>query len=154
MIIMIIIHSNNICLYDIVILLASNIHICKELSSYFHFNNDNNDNSNTYNNDNNSNTDNDNSNNNNNHNTHNSNKTSNNNSTATWKHGWSRHGSSIIPSEHSIPQDSYNPCLNLMNYARIVLTPTMCSRRRVLDVSSIPLCTRLSCRQMCWHLYS
>ena len=49
---------------------------------------------------------------------------------ATWKHCWSRHGSSIIPSKHSIPQDLHNPCLNLTNYARTMFTPTMFTRRR------------------------
>ena len=49
---------------------------------------------------------------------------------ATWKHGWSKHGSSIILSKHSTPQDLYNPLLNLMNYARTTFTPTMFSRRR------------------------
>ena len=43
---------------------------------------------------------------------------------ATRKHGWSKHGSSIIP------QDLYNPCLNLMNSARTMFTPTMFSRHR------------------------
>ena len=49
---------------------------------------------------------------------------------ATCKHGWSKHGSSIIPSKHSIPQELYSPCLILTNYARTMFTPTMCSRRR------------------------
>ena len=49
---------------------------------------------------------------------------------ATWKHGWSRHGSSTIASKHSIPQDLHNPWLNVMNYARTMLTPTKFSRRR------------------------
>ena len=44
---------------------------------------------------------------------------------------WSRHGSSIIPSNHSIPQDLYSPCLNLTNYARTMLTPTMFTCRQV-----------------------
>ena len=44
---------------------------------------------------------------------------------ATRKHGWSKHGSSIIPSTHSIPQDLYSQFLNLMNYARTTFTPTM-----------------------------
>ena len=34
------------------------------------------------------------------------------------KNGWSKHGSSVIPYTHSIPQDLYSPCLNLTNYAR------------------------------------
>ena len=51
---------------------------------------------------------------------------------ATWKHGWSKHGCSIIPSNLSIPQDSYSPCFNLTNSARTMFTPTMFSRRRVL----------------------
>ena len=50
---------------------------------------------------------------------------------ATWKHGWSKHGSSIIPSKHSIPQDLCSPCLNLTDSARSMFTPTMFSRRRV-----------------------
>ena len=50
---------------------------------------------------------------------------------ATWKHGWSKHGSSIMPSRHSIPQDLYSPCLNLTISARTMFTPTMCSRRRI-----------------------
>ena len=49
---------------------------------------------------------------------------------ATWKHGWSKHGSSIIPSKHSIPQDLHSLYLNLTNYARAMFTPTMFSRRR------------------------
>ena len=44
---------------------------------------------------------------------------------ATSKHGWSKHGSSIMPSRHSIPQDLYSPCLNLTNSARTMFTPTM-----------------------------
>ena len=35
----------------------------------------------------------------------------------------------MIPSNHSIPQDLYSPCLNLTNYARTMFTPTMFSRR-------------------------
>ena len=50
-------------------------------------------------------------------------------SPATWKHGWSKHGSSIIPSKHSIPQDLYSPYLNLTNSARTMFTPTMFTRR-------------------------
>ena len=49
---------------------------------------------------------------------------------ATWKYGWSKHGSSIIPSKHSILQEWYSPCLNSTNYARTMFTPTMFSRRR------------------------
>ena len=49
---------------------------------------------------------------------------------ATWKHGWSRHGSSIIPSSHSIPQDLCSPYLNLTIHARTMFTPTMFSRGR------------------------
>ena len=56
---------------------------------------------------------------------------------ATRKHGWSRHSSSIIPSKHSTPQDIYiyiySPWLNLMNSARTMFTPTMFSRRRLLQ---------------------
>ena len=55
-------------------------------------------------------------------------------------HGWSRHGSSRIPSKHSIPQDLYNPCLNSMNYARTMLTSTMCSRRRTRLLLNIKGC--------------
>ena len=44
--------------------------------------------------------------------------------------GWSKHGSSIIPSRHSMPQDLYSPCLNLANYARTMFTPTMFTLRR------------------------
>ena len=54
---------------------------------------------------------------------------------ATWKHGWSRHGSSIIPWNHSIPQDLYSPCLSLTNSARTMFTPTMFSRRRDVCVA-------------------
>ena len=50
---------------------------------------------------------------------------------AAWKHGWSKHGSSIIPSKHSTPQDLYSLCLNLTVSARTMLTPTMFSRRRI-----------------------
>ena len=46
------------------------------------------------------------------------------------KHGWSKHGSSMIPSTYSTPQDLYNPYLNLMNHARTTFTPTMFSHRR------------------------
>ena len=49
---------------------------------------------------------------------------------ATWKRGWSKHGSSTIPSKHSTPQDLYSPCLNSTNHARTMFTPTMFSRRR------------------------
>ena len=49
---------------------------------------------------------------------------------ATWKHGWSKHGSSIIPSNHSMPQDLHSPCLNWTNSARTMFTPTMFPRRR------------------------
>ena len=51
---------------------------------------------------------------------------------ATWKHGWSKHDSSTMPSRHSIPQDLYSPCLNLTNSARSMFTPTMFLRRRAL----------------------
>ena len=51
---------------------------------------------------------------------------------ATWTHGWSKHGSSIIPSKQSIPQDLYSPCLNLTDSARTMFTPTMFSRRRII----------------------
>ena len=37
---------------------------------------------------------------------------------ATGKHGLSKHGSSMIPSKHSIPQELHSPCLNLTNYAK------------------------------------
>ena len=40
-----------------------------------------------------------------------------------------------MPSRHAIPQDLYNPCLSLIDYARTMLTPTMFSRRRVADFS-------------------
>ena len=49
---------------------------------------------------------------------------------ATWKDGWSKHGSSIIPSTHSIPQDLCSPCLKLTDSARTMFTPSMFSRRR------------------------
>ena len=52
---------------------------------------------------------------------------------ATWKHGWSKHGSRIMPSRHFVPQDLYSPCLNWTYYARTMFTPTMFSRRRVLS---------------------
>ena len=32
---------------------------------------------------------------------------------------------------NTIPQDLYNPCMNFMNYARTMFTPTMCSRRKL-----------------------
>ena len=54
-------------------------------------------------------------------------------SPATWKHGWSKHGSSTTPSKHSIPQDLCSPYFNLTNYARTMFTPTMFSRRRHPD---------------------
>ena len=50
---------------------------------------------------------------------------------AAWKHGWSKHGSGIVPSKHSVPQDLCSPCLNLTNSARTMFTPTMFSRRRL-----------------------
>ena len=43
---------------------------------------------------------------------------------ATRKHGWSKHGSSIIPSNRSIPQKLYSPCLNRTNSARTMFTPS------------------------------
>ena len=49
---------------------------------------------------------------------------------ATWKHGWSKRGSSMIPSKHSIPQDLYSPCLNLTDSAWTRFTPTMFTRGR------------------------
>ena len=52
----------------------------------------------------------------------------------SWKHGWSKHGSSIIPSKHSAPQDLYSPCLNVSNSARTMFTPTMFSRRPTWSV--------------------
>ena len=36
----------------------------------------------------------------------------------------------LSKSTHSIPQDLYNPCLSLIDYARTMFTPTMFSRRR------------------------
>ena len=54
---------------------------------------------------------------------------------ATWKHGWSKHGSSIVPSNPSKAQDLYSPCLNLTNSARTMFTPTMFSRRRPSSAS-------------------
>ena len=48
-------------------------------------------------------------------------------------HGWSKHGSSIIPSKHSIPQDLYSPRLNLNNYARTMFTPTMFLHRQLMQ---------------------
>ena len=61
---------------------------------------------------------------------------------ATWKHGWSEHGSSIIPSSHSIPQDLKSPRFNFINYARTMFNQTTCSRRRL----TIPGYT--------WHVYA
>ena len=54
---------------------------------------------------------------------------------ATRTHGWSEHGSSIIPSSHAIPQDLYSPCLSLTNSARTMFTPTMLSLRRHVRVN-------------------
>ena len=63
---------------------------------------------------------------------------------AAGKHGWSKHGSSTIPSKHPIPQDLYSPCLNLTNYARTMFTPTMFSRGRYNQMKSeAPTPTRL-----------
>ena len=57
---------------------------------------------------------------------------------ATWKHGWSKHDSSIIPSKHSMPQDLYSLCLSLMNHARTMLTPIMFTSRRSSDRTRAP----------------
>ena len=58
---------------------------------------------------------------------------------AKCKHGWSKHGSSIISSNHSIPQDLYSPCFNLTNSARTMFTPPMFSRRRQVMLDPSPL---------------
>ena len=51
---------------------------------------------------------------------------------ATWKHGWSKHGSSIIPSKHS--QIASWTTL----FTPTMFTQTMFSRRQVLYIPGVP----------------
>ena len=54
------------------------------------------------------------------------------------QHGWSEHGSSIIPAKHSVPQDLYSPCLNYFDPFRPLPSKSLHSNKTLTLFDPFP----------------